>query len=189
MGSARAILVRELADVAAKDRFRIYHPVAAGGAPIYVHAKIMIIDDTLLRVGSSNLNNRSMGFDTEADIALEATRPELRRFVSGLRSRLLAEHLGTSPEAVDGALRETGSLIAAIEAVRRPGRTLVDYVPPDLNGAEEAFARSGVADPDGPEGIADTLAKTLRAAAHEGGWPSRWRRLGRWRLSLPRHRR
>jgi len=154
MGSARAILVRELSHRAAKSgRFRVYHPVAEGGTPIYVHAKIMIIDDTLLRVGSSNLNNRSMGFDTEADIALEATRPELRRFVSGLRSRLLAEHLGTSPEAVDGALRETGSLIAAIEAVRRPGRTLVDYVPPDLNGAEEAFARSGVADPDGPEGI------------------------------------
>ena len=38
-----------------------------------VHAKIMVIDDRLLRVGSSNLNNRSMGFDTECDLAVEVT--------------------------------------------------------------------------------------------------------------------
>ena len=37
-----------------------------------VHSKVMIVDDTLLRVGSANLNNRSMGTDTECDLALEA---------------------------------------------------------------------------------------------------------------------
>ena len=42
------------------------------GTPIYVHAKVLTIDDRLLRVGSSNLNNRSMGFDTECDLAIEA---------------------------------------------------------------------------------------------------------------------
>ena len=30
------------------------------------------IDDTLLRIGSANINNRSMGFDTECDLSLEA---------------------------------------------------------------------------------------------------------------------
>ena len=53
-------------------RLRVYTPVTAGEQPIYVHAKIMIVDDRLLRVGSSNLNNRSMGYDAECDLALEA---------------------------------------------------------------------------------------------------------------------
>jgi phosphatidylserine/phosphatidylglycerophosphate/cardiolipin synthase-like enzyme len=35
------------------DRFRIFTPVKTGGAPIYVHAKITIVDKWLLRVGSS----------------------------------------------------------------------------------------------------------------------------------------
>ena len=52
-------------------RFRLYHPYTAGGTPIYVHAKVLIVDDRLLRIGSSNLNNRSMGLDTECDIAAE----------------------------------------------------------------------------------------------------------------------
>lgn len=171
MGSARAILVRDLSRIAPVDRFRIYHPVNASGTSIYVHAKIMIVDDVLVRVGSSNLNNRSMGFDTEADLALEAGRPEETRFVAHLRNRLLAEHLATTPEAVADALAEGGSLIAAIERLRRPGRTLIDYALPTLAAPEEAFARSGVADPDRPESMSTSLAKAWRAARRAGGWP------------------
>lgn len=171
MGSARAILVRELSRIAPVNRFRIYHPVAACGTDIYVHAKIMIVDDLLVRVGSSNLNNRSMGFDTEADLALEAGRPEETRFVARLRDRLLAEHLATTPEAVAAALEQGGSLIAAIEGLRRAGRTLIDYAIPALDPAEEAFARSGIADPEKPESMSATLAKASRAAARAGGWP------------------
>jgi len=48
------------------NRLGVYYPVTAGGKPIYVHAKILTIDDKLLRVGSSNLNNRSLSFDTSA---------------------------------------------------------------------------------------------------------------------------
>ena len=43
-----------------------------GGAPIYVHSKVLVVDDRLLRIGSSNINNRSMGFDSECDVAIEA---------------------------------------------------------------------------------------------------------------------
>ena len=31
-------------------RFRLYHPITAGGQPIYVHAKVTIIDDQIIRV-------------------------------------------------------------------------------------------------------------------------------------------
>ena len=72
MGAARALVVDMLRNADHENRFRLYFPVAADSTPIYVHAKIMVIDDRLLKVGSSNLNNRSMGFDTECDLAIES---------------------------------------------------------------------------------------------------------------------
>ena len=49
-------------------------------------------------VGSANFSNRSMGFDTECNVAIEARGDErIRRVIAGLRNRLLAEHLGTEP--------------------------------------------------------------------------------------------
>jgi phosphatidylserine/phosphatidylglycerophosphate/cardiolipin synthase-like enzyme len=32
----------------------------------------MVVDDEWLRIGSANINNRSMGVDTECDLAIEA---------------------------------------------------------------------------------------------------------------------
>jgi phosphatidylserine/phosphatidylglycerophosphate/cardiolipin synthase-like enzyme len=56
--------------------------------PIYVHAKVAIIDDVWSTVGSANLNNRGMRDDTELNVAtLDA---ELAR---GIRMLLWAEHL------------------------------------------------------------------------------------------------
>jgi len=93
------------------DRFRIYAPVTNADEPIYVHAKIMIVDDKILHIGSSNLDDRSMGFDTECDVAIEGPS----ELVIGFRSRLLSEHLGVTPENFDKALHDEGSLVATIE--------------------------------------------------------------------------
>ena len=47
---------------------------------VMVHSKLMIVDDVLLHVGSANLNNRSIGLDTECDLAIEArTQGSARR--------------------------------------------------------------------------------------------------------------
>ncbi len=57
--------------------------------PIYVHAKVAIIDDLWTTVGSGNLNNRGMRDDTEMNVAtLDAD------LALGLRLMLMAEHLG-----------------------------------------------------------------------------------------------
>ena len=37
-----------------------------------MHSKIAVVDDQWLRVGSANFSNRSMGLDTECDVAFEA---------------------------------------------------------------------------------------------------------------------
>ncbi len=57
--------------------------------PIYVHAKVAIIDDLWSMVGSANLNNRGMRDDTEMNVA--TLNAELAR---NLRLLLWAEHLG-----------------------------------------------------------------------------------------------
>ena len=117
----RERLVEDLKRADHQNRFRIYFPVTDEGEPIYVHAKIMIIDDHLLRLGSSNLNNRSMGFDTECDVAIE--RPA--QVIEGFRTRLIAEHLGLPPARVAEVMAEKGSIIGAIETLnRKKGRGL-----------------------------------------------------------------
>ena len=98
-------------------RFGIWHPVNAEEVPIYVHAKVMAVDDRLLRLGSSNLDDRSMGFDSECDVAFEGRDDASREAVRAFRLRLMGEHLGVEPEAVARAWEERGSLIAAIEAL------------------------------------------------------------------------
>ena len=57
--------------------------------PIYVHAKVAIVDEVWATVGSGNLNNRGMRDDTEMNVATLDTR-----LARGLHIMLMAEHLG-----------------------------------------------------------------------------------------------
>ncbi|KYB45642.1 phospholipase, partial [Brucella anthropi] len=113
MDSARARLVQALERIDHRRRLRIWHPRTTGTQPIYVHAKVMVVDDTVLRVGSSNFNNRSMRLDSECDVILcaDAADDALRLKIAQLRDDLLAEHLGIKAEQVSQRLAETGSLI------------------------------------------------------------------------------
>lgn len=176
MDTARARLVEALRRIDHKDRFRMYHPLTDSGAEIYVHAKMMFIDDMYLRVGSSNFNNRSMRLDSECDVLMAAETPReenTRRQIIELRNALLAEHLGLAPEEVAARIQPNGGLIALIEASRRPagaGRTLTPYEIPDLNGFQEWLADNEILDPDGPDKIFEPLEKRSLFK----GW--RWRR-------------
>ena len=151
MGPARAELLRAMADNNRHPRFRLYTPVTAGGADIYVHAKIMIVDDMVLRVGSANMNNRSMGLDTECDLIIDSRldgKAETTRAISGVRIGLLAEHLGVDPAEVERSIEAEGSLIGAIERLRGEGRSLRPFEPPEWNGLEKKIARSEALDPE-----------------------------------------
>ena len=166
MGAARTLVLRDLAAADRHDRFRIFYPVAAGGTPIYVHAKIMIVDDTFLRIGSSNLNNRSMGLDTECDLALEAPPDDAGRLahrIRALRHDILAEHLGVRPDEIETA-EETaaGSLVQAIEKLRRPqGRSLHPVRAQPLTDLEEEVARKHLLDPERAQPFLPHLRRAL----------------------------
>jgi phosphatidylserine/phosphatidylglycerophosphate/cardiolipin synthase-like enzyme len=125
MDAARIRLAQLIGRHDPGNRFRIFTPKTAGGDDIYVHAKLMIVDDRILRVGSSNMNNRSLGLDSECDLAIEAADETTVATIAALRTRLMAEHLGVEETAVAQEFARTGSLLATIEALRGPGRSLV----------------------------------------------------------------
>jgi len=160
MDSARARLYETLHRRDVHRRLRIYHPHTVGGEPIYVHAKIMVIDDQVLKVGSSNFNNRSMRLDTECDVVIDATLPGnegCAARITAIRNDLIAEHLGCEPERVAAALERHGRLIAAIDSLASGGR-LRDYVVPDLASVEKWLADNEVLDPEGPGEMFEALS-------------------------------
>jgi len=135
------------------NRLRFYYPVVAGQdgpCEILVHSKVLIVDDRILRIGSSNLNNRSMGLDTECDLAIEASIDEQRQAIAGVRDRLLGEHLGVSPETVGQAISRHGSLIRAIDTCRQPTRGLRPFPELDIGGPIVPVAGTGLMDPAKP---------------------------------------
>lgn len=154
MGAARARLLEHVKHNDPHGRFRIYHPATAAGTAIYVHAKIMIVDDAFLRVGSSNLNNRSMGFDTECDLAIEAGDDAgLREKILSVRHDLLAEHLGVAAGEIAAKVEETGSLIEAIEAFAGSGRRLELLPVREIGDLEDVIAETDFVDPERPPGL------------------------------------
>jgi phospholipase D1/2 len=160
MGPARYQLLQALKERDRHGRFRIYTPVTEGGADIYVHAKIMIVDDAFLRVGSANLNNRSMGLDSECDVLIDGRKDEaVRRRIEGVRSDLLAEHLGVDQAEIARTCEETGSLIATIEKLRTEGRTLAPFDPPKPGKLKMAIAQSELLDPEAAEELFEPRAR------------------------------
>ena len=104
MDATRLRLMKIIGAVDPDDRFRIYTPKTAGGQDIYVHAKVMIVDDAFLKIGSANMNNRSLGLDSECDLAL-IDDDRHRACVRAVRERLMAEHLGATEEQVPRSVR------------------------------------------------------------------------------------
>ena len=118
MRYGRIRFAQTFCDEGVDDQMRMLCPVVPdGGDCVYpmIHSKVMVVDDRLLRIGSANLNNRSMGTDTECDLVIEADSSQVRKQIADVRNRLIAEHCKCPVEELAAALAESGSLIAAIE--------------------------------------------------------------------------
>lgn len=129
MLDGRQRFMQVLRNAGVEDRVRLVYPQASDDGvtvPIMVHAKVMVIDDGWLRIGSANLCNRSIGFDSECDLTLEAADATERAAIAHVRNRLLGEHVGIEPEALQEAIEEAdGSVFAALDALPETRRTLV----------------------------------------------------------------
>jgi phosphatidylserine/phosphatidylglycerophosphate/cardiolipin synthase-like enzyme/uncharacterized membrane protein YdjX (TVP38/TMEM64 family) len=155
MGVRRTRLLRELCEADGAGRLRVLTPRLPGvaGEDFTVHAKLLVVDDALLRVGSANLSNRSMGLDSECDLTIESEGdPGLARQIRAVRDRLLAEHLDRTPEEVARAIESEGSLLAGLDTLRGEGRSLVDLGIPDhpTGWLDAALSRSEMLDPERP---------------------------------------
>lgn len=166
MGANRERLLRRLAGADRHGRLRAYL-LAAPEDPeteIGLHSKLVMVDDVFVRIGSSNLNHRSEGLDTECDIAIEATNEGTARAIAGLRDRLLAEHLGRRPDEVAAAVRAYG-LIGGIEHLHGPQSRLRAYALDEESGPKKPFPGTAVLDPDEPVDL-----EYLRRHLWEGEW-------------------
>lgn len=147
MGILRNGVLRRLAAADRQGRLGVYWPRLAGEScpSLNVHSKVMIVDDVLVRIASSNLSNRSLGLDTECDLALEVTHdPRVARLASDLRARLLGEHLGVPPARVARELARTGSLVRTVEALRGGARTLEPLAAVEPGWLERAMPANAV---------------------------------------------
>jgi phosphatidylserine/phosphatidylglycerophosphate/cardiolipin synthase-like enzyme len=155
MDRTRLDFIQTLRSADKHGRLQVYSPVTTLGRTIIVHAKLTIIDDVLLRIGSANLNNRSMGFDTECDLSLEATGPGAkanRAEITRLRNKLLAHWLGCVEKPLEEAILETGSVGAALEILRKAGYArLRPIVPKPLNPLAAFVSAYHLGDPVGPK--------------------------------------
>ncbi len=146
------------------------------GEPVYVHAKVCVVDDVWATVGSDNFNRRSWTHDSELSAAvLDAERDEreprdpaglgdgARVFARSLRLHLMREHLDLRS---DDGLLDPDDAVAAVRACagtldawyaggragpRPPGRLRTHSVsfPPGWQRWLAAAAYRAFLDPDG----------------------------------------
>jgi phospholipase D1/2 len=153
MGMFRAGVFRRLLSADTHGRLRLVHPMAsrARAVPTFVHSKVMVVDESQVRIGSANISRRSMGVDTECDIAVDAAGD--RRIAEGvrqIRDRLVAEHLGTSAEAVATELDRGTTLRALVDAHQGGDRTLTPLELPPQTDVNPPEGLRDAADPDEP---------------------------------------
>lgn len=176
MQAGRARFMARFHRLGLADRIRLYAPeVEKEGktAAVQVHAKIMVVDDRSLRVGSANLNNRSMGFDSECDLIVLARDDQRRRAVRQLRDGLIAEHTGATPAEVAAVFERGGRVLDGLARIGGGERRLVPVEddPALADALPEPVAT--LADPDRPWPEAISL-DAFRDKTGARRWIRRW---------------
>jgi phosphatidylserine/phosphatidylglycerophosphate/cardiolipin synthase-like enzyme len=174
------------------DRVAVYDLENEAGTPIYVHAKVCVVDDVWAAVGSDNLNRRSWTHDAELSAAvLDETRDPreprdpaglgdgARLFARELRLRLWREHLGRAPG-------DDGDLVDPVEgfAAWREAAAALDAWHRDRAAGARARRPPGQArahDPGRVQPWAAWWAKPVyKTLVDPDGRPRRLRRAGRF---------
>jgi len=127
MVNIRSVYIRDLKESDKNDRISFMRPHNGGSGEGFmnIHSKIIIADDEILFGGSANLSNRSLGFDTEVNIAVEAGSSEdKKKLIRNFLTDLLGEHLGISQKEADKTFSEKGSLFETVRLHSSEGRRL-----------------------------------------------------------------
>jgi phospholipase D1/2 len=167
IGFVQTKLVRHLQQVAAEagHSLGIYHPASVGpdgnDLATYIHSKLFLVDDRFLSVGSANMNNRSLGYDTELNVAWEifSDDPSIR----DVRVNLLAEHTGLELAAC-GELRRIKGLVKYLDHLADDGSSRLRHHPVESISDQyqwvASFFPDGLPfDPEGPEYTEETYER------------------------------
>jgi phosphatidylserine/phosphatidylglycerophosphate/cardiolipin synthase-like enzyme len=158
----------ELCRTAARDRVHVFDLENSAGTPIYVHAKVCVIDDIWCSVGSDNFNRRSWTHDSELSCAVLDETPDerapsgARRFARELRLALMREHTGTDDDDLLDPHHSVRAMEAAAERLKqwqdggrqgpRPPGQLVPHATKSLPWYQRLWAEPAYRltyDPDG----------------------------------------
>jgi uncharacterized membrane protein YdjX (TVP38/TMEM64 family) len=120
----------------------------------------MVVDDGLLRIGSANMNNRSMGTDTECDLTIDAANDTEREHIVRVRNTLLADHCGATAEEVAAELVNR-SLLQVAGQLSRNGHRLCAVEDGSPDNFELTRYINGVADPERPIGAEEFVSNML----------------------------
>ncbi len=120
----------EMCRRAGRDRVHVYDVENHDGTPVYVHAKVCVVDDVWASVGSDNFNRRSWTHDSELssavlDTTLDPREPRdpagtgdgARTFARDLRLVLAREHTDRAEDgSEDDDLLDPAAFVATLEA-------------------------------------------------------------------------
>ena len=201
MDVLRGRVLKRLRTMDRSHRLGLYYPYLPDlkGQCISMHSKVCIVDNEYVRIGSANMSNRSMGFDSECDLALEANGdPIVQQRLARFRNGLLGEHLDVPVDRVRDTIDEQGSIIGAIEGLRGSGRSLEIFDGQIPTEVDEWVPDAEFVDPPRPyetqlvprEHRPSTLRQImfgtsllLAVLALAAAW--RWSPLGTW-IEIPR---
>jgi phosphatidylserine/phosphatidylglycerophosphate/cardiolipin synthase-like enzyme/uncharacterized membrane protein YdjX (TVP38/TMEM64 family) len=159
MGTLSSLALSEVRRADCYGRFKVVYPEDVRlrkDCYINVHSKVMVVDGLYLRIGSANLNNRSMGLDTEADLVVDATQDAAARLrIRELVGELVGHHCGVSGEEALTAWRRHGSLRQVVEELRGLGSKSLESYRCDvaLGRIDSVLAGSELVDPERPMGL------------------------------------
>jgi phospholipase D1/2 len=145
IGIVQEKLLRELQGIAAETghAFGIYYPASVRSDGMekatYIHSKLFLVDDRFLSVGSANMNNRSMGLDTELNVSWEAdyVDSDLGRAICAARVDLLGEHVGRRDPEVRENLSRSPGLVKYLNSLADTGSYRLRHHP--LDGVSEDY--------------------------------------------------
>jgi phosphatidylserine/phosphatidylglycerophosphate/cardiolipin synthase-like enzyme/uncharacterized membrane protein YdjX (TVP38/TMEM64 family) len=155
MDALRVRALAQLREADSRQRLGVYYPEVPGLAQgcMMVHSKLMMVDDRVLRIGSSNLSNRSMGLDSECDLVMVADDEATREQFRDLRRHLIAMYMWMEPGDVARAESEAeergAGLVEAIEILRAEK---ADHAP---EGDNRLAPLTGESDPQWEKGMPD----------------------------------
>jgi phospholipase D1/2 len=153
MGAFRNSVFRQMIAADRYKRLRLVYPVASRAQHVatFIHSKVMVVDDELIRIGSANFSRRSMAVDSECDLAVEACGDQrVQQGIRRIRNRLLAEHMMLPLEAVADGIERMGSIRAFVDARESAEHTLVRVELPAEPEPPPSEGLRAAADPEAP---------------------------------------